>query len=279
MNFVGTRRAVREPPGANWLPFAMGPFLFRRRVKVTLQPLTRSVTAGTPDFDLSCFVRSIGECAFDIFPEAGFLLFVAMAVSPHRTKSLYPEQLAREWTLEGLVEDACAQGSYENAIARVWNCMVREFRWAMESGACEVHAHVGHEGAFEFKQIAPLALYSCSVVHWGHPLVGGSEITLADGTTLYDVHVCEASKEQVKPARRGRRPKVDWDGCVKPFVYEQLEYHGYPHSGDPEWGSQADVERDVLHLIENKFGTTVSESTVRSHTRKYMREWLATKGL
>jgi hypothetical protein len=73
--------------------------------------------------------------------------------------------------------------------------------------------------------------------------------------------------------RRGRKPKVDWNGAIKNFVFEQLDHHGRPQPEDHEWSCQADVERAVADHIEETRGHSVSESVVRDHTRRLMSEW------
>jgi hypothetical protein len=75
---------------------------------------------------------------------------------------------------------------------------------------------------------------------------------------------------------RGRPPKVEWGG-VRDFVHKQLEYHGLPQSGDPEWSCQADVERAVAKFIEERFGISMAVSTIRERTAKFIAEWQAGK--
>jgi hypothetical protein len=77
-------------------------------------------------------------------------------------------------------------------------------------------------------------------------------------------------------SRRGRRPKVDWGG-VRGFVHAELEYHGLPQLGDPDWGCQADVERAVAKFIEERFGIPMAESTIRENTAKFIEDWKAGK--
>ena len=77
-------------------------------------------------------------------------------------------------------------------------------------------------------------------------------------------------------SRRGRRPKVEW-GVVRKFVHAQLEHHGLPQSGDPEWSCQADVERAVAEFIDKRFGIPLAVSTIRGWTAKFIAEWKAGK--
>lgn len=74
-------------------------------------------------------------------------------------------------------------------------------------------------------------------------------------------------------SRRGRKPKVDWDGAIKNFVFEQLDYHGSPHAGDHVWSCQADVEKAVADHIMKTFDLPISESVVRDRTRRLMSEY------
>jgi hypothetical protein len=76
---------------------------------------------------------------------------------------------------------------------------------------------------------------------------------------------------------RGRRPKADWDGSVKNFVFEQLDDNGWPLPGDAGWSCQADVERAVADHIEKTCGASICESQVRHHTHRLMSEWFEWK--
>jgi hypothetical protein len=69
--------------------------------------------------------------------------------------------------------------------------------------------------------------------------------------------------------KRGRKNAIDWDSVVRPFVFEQLDYHGWPDASDPEWNSQAAVEKAVTEHINGAAGVT----RVRAHTARYMAEW------
>ena len=93
-----------------------------------------------------------------------------------------------------------------------------------------------------------------------------------------DASMAGSNSHLARPnSRRGRTPKVEW-GVVRDFVHAQLEHHGLPQSGDPEWSCQADVERAVAKFIEERFGIPISESTVRKRTAKFIAEWEAGKG-
>jgi hypothetical protein len=92
-----------------------------------------------------------------------------------------------------------------------------------------------------------------------------------------DQHINPSTSQVVsepsQAGRRGRIPKVDWDGSIKGFVFQQLDHHSWPIAGDPEWSCQADVERAVAGHIQTVYDLSVSESVVRDHTRRLMSEW------
>jgi hypothetical protein len=73
--------------------------------------------------------------------------------------------------------------------------------------------------------------------------------------------------------RRGRKPKVDWDGNVRRRLFELLDHHGLPDISDPEWSTQADVESAVAGICE----VPLSESTIREHTSHLISEWRRNK--
>jgi hypothetical protein len=77
----------------------------------------------------------------------------------------------------------------------------------------------------------------------------------------------------LRPRRRGRKPKVDWDGNVKRRLFALLDHHGLPDISDAKWSTQADVEAAVADIC----GVPLSESTVREHTARLISEWLRKK--
>jgi hypothetical protein len=72
------------------------------------------------------------------------------------------------------------------------------------------------------------------------------------------------------PGKRGRPPKVDWNGDVRQRVFTWLDYHGTPDTLDPEWGTQAAVEKAVMES-----GVSAAPSTVRRYVSRFMKEWIA----
>jgi len=93
-----------------------------------------------------------------------------------------------------------------------------------------------------------------------------AEIEIAERRRLWPAQPAVSGK-------RGRPPNVDWEGDVRKFVHAQLDHHGWPDGADPEWKSQADVERAVARHIRDAVG----ESQIRDHTKRLMAEWLSSK--
>jgi hypothetical protein len=82
-----------------------------------------------------------------------------------------------------------------------------------------------------------------------------------------------AQQQSGDASPRGRKPKADWDGGIKDFIFQQLDYHGWPQTGDSEWNCQAQVEAAVRKFIEDKYNISLSESVIRHHTHRLMSEW------
>jgi hypothetical protein len=82
-----------------------------------------------------------------------------------------------------------------------------------------------------------------------------------------------AQRQRSDASPRGRKPKVDWDGGIKDFIFHQLDYHGWPQTGDREWSCQAQVEAAVRKFIGDKYNIFLSESVIRHHTHRLMFEW------
>jgi hypothetical protein len=74
--------------------------------------------------------------------------------------------------------------------------------------------------------------------------------------------------------RRGRPPKLAWDGIVRQHLFDLLDHHGWPSPDDPEWSNQAAVEKATTKFIEQKYGVgIVVESTIRDNIVPLMTEW------
>jgi hypothetical protein len=89
------------------------------------------------------------------------------------------------------------------------------------------------------------------------------------GANVIEIAADDLRAHFSEPRKGGRKTKVD--ETVKRQIFALLDYHGLPNSGDPEWKSQADVEKVVQELAN------VSESTAREHTAKFIAEWTAQK--
>jgi hypothetical protein len=70
---------------------------------------------------------------------------------------------------------------------------------------------------------------------------------------------------------RGRRRRYDREQ-IKNFVFELMDHHGEFVAEDPEWRSQADLERAVLEKL-NALGLEPAVSTVRDLIREPLEEW------
>jgi hypothetical protein len=93
---------------------------------------------------------------------------------------------------------------------------------------------------------------------------------------LVDVYVPDfrdwLGKPKSAPKKRGRPPKVDWEGEVKQRAFAFLDYHGAPSGVDPEWGTQAALEKAIIDS-----GIEAAPSTVRKYAAGYLIEWKARK--
>jgi len=97
---------------------------------------------------------------------------------------------------------------------------------------------------------------------------------------LVDVYVPDfrvwLGKSKSMPKKRGRPPKLDWEGEIKRQVFALLEYYGAPNPIDPERGTQAAIEKDIKDELQRD-RITVAESTVREHVSGFISEWKAKK--
>jgi hypothetical protein len=74
---------------------------------------------------------------------------------------------------------------------------------------------------------------------------------------------------------RGRKPSYD-RAPIRKWVFELMGYHGEFSLDDPEWKSQADLERAILDRFARS-GKTPAESTVRALIREPLAQWRAQK--
>jgi len=78
------------------------------------------------------------------------------------------------------------------------------------------------------------------------------------------------------PRKRGRKPKVEWKGDIKQQIFALFEHQGVPNAADPEWRTQADVERTILDILAKR-EIEVAESTAREYARQFLEEWQVQK--
>ena len=74
---------------------------------------------------------------------------------------------------------------------------------------------------------------------------------------------------------RGRKPSYD-RASIRKWVFGLMDYHGEFSLDDPEWKSQADLERAILERFALS-GNTPVESTVRALIREPLAQWRASK--
>ena len=118
----------------------------------------------------------------------------------------------------------------------------------------------------KYEPIPPEYWNSLDLKFWWMDVGEDEEINVADLRQWF-------TDRFLRPRRRGRKPKVDWDGNVRRRLFELLDHHGLPDISDPKWSTQADVESAVLDIC----GVPLSESTVREHTSRLISEWLRMK--
>jgi hypothetical protein len=257
-----------DRPDPSWVPLAMGPFRYRRIAGFDLD----EYQDGTSDVDLCRWAETNGGGHFE-FEWCGAICFIAgMALF-----TFYPDQLERGLQADDLQEGGGDQQTCEawaKGINALWKRMTQEFRCAVAANVCRGYGRVGTPTAADqhYAEIPNHMFDGCQIMRWGSPELGGSHIKLEDGASLYDVHLCSNGADPL-PVKRGRRPKLDWEGRIKTFIFEQMAFHGALSECDPEWSCQADVERAVIKFIEDDIGTTASEERVRTYTRKFMLEW------
>jgi hypothetical protein len=79
-----------------------------------------------------------------------------------------------------------------------------------------------------------------------------------------------ASGPASSPERRGRKPKLFWRDVDK-HIFDLFDHHSELSPDDPEWQTQADVERAVSSYCELK-GWAASESTIRRHVGQFLEQ-------
>jgi hypothetical protein len=86
-----------------------------------------------------------------------------------------------------------------------------------------------------------------------------------------------SSRQPSSGSKRGRKPSSYWD-AVEPIVMKKLDDNGLPdaQSGDPEWSSQADLERFIADEVAERLGSAQrqpAESTIRKRAVKWIAEF------
>jgi hypothetical protein len=84
--------------------------------------------------------------------------------------------------------------------------------------------------------------------------------------TYHNVHCYENEIKELLPkhsTRRGRRSRIDWE-VIELALRHEVEHRGFPSSDndDPDWRMQADAERWVAQLLQDR-EETIGESWLR----------------
>jgi len=118
-----------------------------------------------------------------------------------------------------------------------------------------------------------------------HLDIGSGELFPAGSTEVYGeggngiIEIAEDDlRERLRmpaPRKRGRKPKLDWDD-IKRQTFTLFEHQGAPSAIDPEWASQADVERAIQDILARD-GIEVAESTVRKYAGQFLEAWQVQK--
>ena len=70
----------------------------------------------------------------------------------------------------------------------------------------------------------------------------------------------------------GHSPVVDWE-MVDQEVYYLMDYHGEFSADDPEWNTQAQLEKAISDYCETTFHVRPPEATVRTNILKALKAW------
>lgn len=88
-------------------------------------------------------------------------------------------------------------------------------------------------------------------------------------------HLVSIHKPKPQPAKRkGRRPTFDWI-AARNHIFAKFDHHGDLAPEDPEWGNQADVEREVARFFDDSVGRSPAISAVRAKVKQFISEWRA----
>jgi hypothetical protein len=295
---VSLSKNRRVVPAADWLPLARAVFTFGVAADEMAddKPFDRLTTAeiaeiGTTPFSIRRLTQILeeksGASRADI--DSGTLTFSFSFLGNGSTSIGGPP-----WTI--LSEDAAANPNLPGEAATVTNAegfvriddapaardsnrhravrvasglvwrqfMLRAFDRAVASGAAVLYARRQSVSA-DFQRLPADVWPLLEVADWQNG------VAVAPDTDVYwSIHVQSCTGDAKSAGgKRGRKKKIDWDGVVKPKVFQLLDHHGWPDSSDPEWSSQASVEAQVSAIC----GEQISESTVRLYTARFMAEW------
>jgi hypothetical protein len=76
--------------------------------------------------------------------------------------------------------------------------------------------------------------------------------------------------QSIPKKKKGRRPLYDW-APVRRWVFKLMDHHGEFNPGHREWDAQARLEEKISDKMNNDDGP--SESLVREHVSKYLKDW------
>jgi hypothetical protein len=170
-------------------------------------------------------------------------------------------------------EEAAQMEETDRAVRKaaglVWRHMHSALDRAVSTGAVAVYARIGSVLA-PFERLPADVWRLLEIADWQNGVAVAPE-----GSSYWSIHVQLSGAEIVRlgEKRAGRPPKVDWNGSVKRKLFKLLDENGAPMPGDPEWSSQADVERAVQKMCN----VPVAESTIRENTSRLIDEWRKSK--
>jgi hypothetical protein len=287
-----TKKRWAEPK-ANWLPLRQAVFTFGMAADDAAADLIGSTPVRHPTpFSTRQLTQMLadrsGASKAEIDPIGSTFLFSfgakgvfggppwAIVDEPRETAKGLDAWVTAEavFNKEGFVsvddkEKAARHRAVREATGLVWRQFIlHAFDRAVTTGAVTLYARRQALSA-DFEQLPTDVWPLLEVVDWSNGMA-----IAADGTPYWSIH-CRPPTTGAKSSgeKRGRKRKMDWDGVVKPKVFQLLDHHGWPDPSDQEWASQADVEAQVSAIC----GEEVSESTVRHYTVRFMAEWKRAK--
>ena len=83
-----------------------------------------------------------------------------------------------------------------------------------------------------------------------------------------------ARSGSVTGGKQGRGPKPVYDReFVRKLVFDLMEEHGEFFAGDPDWGSQVDLEREMQAAFQEALGVEPATSTIRKLIAEPLEDW------